>query len=472
MYYRMGSGLMLRGWEGRSWVLVRRADHATRTLTREEFDALLLCDGETVIDDELLTPGIRDALDRLLRKNMIRPCDAPDPIDAEQRYRLYRNKYVESAFWSITGRCNYRCRHCFMDAPDAALGELSHEEAIGLIDQMADCGVLRVDITGGEPLVRSDFWQLMDRLAMHHIIVGMVYTNGWLLTERVLDEFERRGMRPEISISFDGVGWHDWMRGIEGAEEAALRALRLCQRRGFPTNVEMCLHKGNAHTLRETVRTLAEIGVPGIKVSNVAATPLWKAHAEGNVMSDQEYYDTMLAYLPHFFEDGMPINLTIASMMRLQKGSTAYRVFADGFSDPEKMLENHLCGAIRNSCYITPEGRLLPCMPMTASDRQNIFPLIRDIGLKNGLSDSFYMQYVNQRVCDLFAKNAQCNACPHKLQCGGGCRAEAFLGKDDDLMGCDYQRCWFYDNGYPQRIHEVADAAIARYAGEAAERSE
>ena len=91
-------------------------------------------------------------------------CEEPQPIEKRQYYKYYHNRYVRSIFWSITGKCNYRCRHCFMDAPEGALGELSTQQAFDLIDQMAECGVLQVDITGGEPFVRKDFWQLVDRI--------------------------------------------------------------------------------------------------------------------------------------------------------------------------------------------------------------------------------------------------------------------------------------------------------------------
>ena len=152
------------------------------------------------------------------------------------------------------------------------MGELSTEQALNLIDQMAACGVLSVDITGGEPFVRRDFWQLIDRILSYKMTIGMVYTNGWLLNESVLDEFEGRGLKPEISISFDGVGWHDWMRGIPGAEKAALQALKLCQKRGFSTNVEMCIHKGNQDLIAQTVEALRAVGVTRIKASKVLMT--------------------------------------------------------------------------------------------------------------------------------------------------------------------------------------------------------
>lgn len=220
-----------------SWVLVERPWNKVRNLSQEEFQVLLLCDGETELDKDLLSE-LEQTLRQCEEKGWVEKCEFPQPLEQDQRYQYYRNRYVHMVFWSITGKCNFRCRHCYMDAPDAALGELSTEEALDLIDQMAACGVLRVDITGGEPFVRRDFWQLVDRMVSHKITIGMVYTNGWLLDDKVLDGFECRSLKPEFSLSFDGVGWHDWMRGIPGAEKAALRAMELCRDRGFRVNAE------------------------------------------------------------------------------------------------------------------------------------------------------------------------------------------------------------------------------------------
>ncbi|WP_289466325.1 radical SAM protein, partial [Klebsiella pneumoniae] len=71
-------------------------------------------------------------------------------------------RYIRTAHWSITGRCNYRCKHCYMSAPDAKLGELSHETIMSIVQQLIDCGIYQVSLTGGEPLVRKDFMEIVD----------------------------------------------------------------------------------------------------------------------------------------------------------------------------------------------------------------------------------------------------------------------------------------------------------------------
>lgn len=465
MYYRLENQYVLRGWQQMTGVLVRRLENAIHILNKEEFQLLMFCDGETDFDVLPLTEKDKEILGDYVAKKLVRKCKNPEPLQEDQLYRYYENRFVRSCFWSVTGRCNYKCRHCYMDAPDGVLGELSHEEALDLIDQMAECGVLHVDITGGEPLIRKDFWELIDRILSYHMVVKQIYTNGWLLTDEVLDKFEQRGIKPAISISFDGIGWHDWMRGVKGAEEAVLNAMKLCIKRGFPMNVQMCIHKGNHHTFRETVNRLAEIGVPALKCSSVSDTELWNRNSEGNACGMEEYAEYMLDYLPHFFEDGMPMELLISGIIQLYKGNSEYGVIAEARDGTEGCLDCYLCNSVRSSCYITPEGRLLPCMPMTACEEQLEFDRFQDIGLQEGLSSSFYMEFVDKRVRDLFAVNEKCNACPYKLECAGGCRASALM-KTGNLMGHDPDLCFLWENGYVERIHQTADAAIAKYCGE------
>lgn len=463
MFYRLTPGHILRGWEQMAHVLIRRPQNLTRPLPAEVFQLLLLCDGETDLSRIPLTPGMEAARLQYEQEGVIAPLSAPQPLEPDQYYKYYKNRYVQSIFWSITGRCNFRCRHCFMDAPDALLGELSTAEALDLIDQMADCGVLRVDLTGGEPLVRRDFWQLVDRILAHHMTIGKLYTNGWLLTSAVLDEFERRGLRPDISISFDGVGWHDWMRGIPGAEAAALRALKLCHERGLQTDVEMCIHRGNQNTLPQTIEALRAVGVQDLKVSNVSETPLWCSHCEGNSLTQQEYTEAMLPYIHWYYKTGRPIRQLILAGVIVLRQDRPYKIIAKPYDGSEKCLNCHLCSAARFACYIAPDGRLLPCMPMTASPEQDRFPKVQEIGLRQGLQDSFYLEFVDRRIKDLFAMNAECAACQYRYQCGGGCRATAVLHGDQNLMGCDRIMCTLWKEGYVQRITEAAQKAEAEY---------
>lgn len=463
MLYRLTPNYALRGWEQMVQTLIYRPQNQIYPLSVEDFQLLLLCDGETELNNIPLNPEMKAALQKYKNAGVIASCSQPSPLDRDQYYHYYHNRYVYNILWSITGRCNYRCRHCYMDAPDAMLGELSTEEALHLIDQMADCGVLRVDLTGGEPLVRKDFWILVDRILSHHIVIGKIYTNGWLLNETVLDEFERRGVKPDISISFDGVGWHDWMRGISGAEDAALRALALCHERGLHTDVEMCIHRGNINTLPQTIKTLVQVGVNNLKVSTISMTNLWIHNNEGQALTQQEYTEAMIPYISWYYESGKPIaQLTLSGIVVLSQNRPG-KIVPSPYDGTDSCLDCHLCNAARFACYIAPDGRLLPCMPMTSSSEQIRFPKVQEIGLAQGLKDSFYLTFVTSRLRDLFAANSECATCDYRYKCGGGCRASALLEGNQTLMGCDRTMCMLWKSGYVDLIRQTLNQAESKY---------
>lgn len=78
-------------------------------------------------------------------------------ISKEQKYKKYDSRFIKKVHWSMTGRCNYKCRHCLISAPHAKLGELSHDECMKIIRELASCGIRQLSVTGGEPLARADF---------------------------------------------------------------------------------------------------------------------------------------------------------------------------------------------------------------------------------------------------------------------------------------------------------------------------
>ncbi|MBQ7850855.1 MAG: radical SAM protein [Clostridia bacterium] len=442
-------------------MLIRPGSSAYRALEPAMFRILLMCDGVTPLSGDLLTAGERTILDQLQAQGVVSAADVPRPIAPQQVYRFHDNRFMQMIMWSLTGRCNFRCRHCFLDSPDSSWQEMTTAEAMRVVDQLAECGVLSVHLTGGEPFVRPDFWQIVDRLCEKGVGISAVYTNAWLVSPSTLDAFDQRGLKPEFSISFDGLGWHDWMRGVPGAEQHTLDVLALCVRRGFPVNAAVTLHRGNSAVLRETLRKLSDLGVPRAKIGEVQPTELWKARHEGNQMTSEEYYETVLRYIPSYYEDKLPIQVHFGNAVMLHPDPEKSRVTAERYPDDPASARLHLCTSARYASYIAPDGRLLPCLPMTACAEQVLFPRIQTIGLKKALTDSFYMDFLDRRVGDLLAANPKCGSCAHRYQCGGGCRASALLSTHR-LMGCDRTQCLQYQNNYPERIRQALRRAGRR----------
>ena len=134
----------------------------------------------------------------------------------------------------LTGRCNFNCRHCFNAADNAAImTEWDYDELLDLLSQASDCGMHSITLTGGEPMLHPRFMDVVHAIYERNMVLERLTTNGWYLTEETLDEFSALGCSPEIKISFDGVGTHDWMRKHPGAEESALRTCASVRTRAF-----------------------------------------------------------------------------------------------------------------------------------------------------------------------------------------------------------------------------------------------
>jgi sulfatase maturation enzyme AslB (radical SAM superfamily) len=210
---------MLRGWEGMPYALVNTKTGEVRSITEPAYSMLCLCNAR-VDFDQLSTLLINDEIIENLRKEgVIEPLTEPSGLPEYQQYRLFPVPYLGGAYWCITGKCNMKCKHCFLSAPEAKYGELSLEACKNIIHQLAEVGVPSVDLSGGEPLTRGDFLAIVDALRAERIVISSIYTNGMLVTQSLLDGFWKRGIKPMFMLSFDGIGWHDWLRGVYGSEK-------------------------------------------------------------------------------------------------------------------------------------------------------------------------------------------------------------------------------------------------------------
>lgn len=429
------------------------------------FQALQLCDGSVNVSLPLVPQESRDNLNMLERQGVIERCAYGVGLSDEQRYRKYDARYVQVAHWSITGKCNYKCKHCYMSAPDAKLGELSHDEIMRMIDEIAECGIMQVSLTGGEPLIRADFEEILAALAERHIWITQIYSNGFKVRPALLDSLDRYGFKPEFNMSYDGdEGWHSWLRGIPAAGEHVLRAFDLCHERGFPTGAEMCLHQGNRHLLRESLNTLAAHHVGSCKVNPVSDTDYWRQFGKDYTLSVDDTLDVYVDYVPHFFEDGMPLSLMLGGLFHCAKGQTNWSIPMAKFSADFDCSRATVCGHARTHLYISPEGRMLPCLSLSSYEVQGNYPLISEIGLRQGLSDSAYMSLIDTRVGEFMQVNAECNNCEFRNVCAGGCRASALAFDESNILGTDRAACAIFKGGYVAKVTEAASGALERTA--------
>src|ERR1700758_4580598 len=155
-------------------------------------------------------------------------------------------------FWEVTKGCNLRCIHCRATATElSSPTDLATRNALEIIDQIAAAANPILVLSGGEPLYRSDIFQL----ARHATDTGLrvaLATNGTLVTKDVARMIVDAGVR-RVSISLDGAdaATHDAFRGIPGAFDAAVRGLRNLKALGMSTQINMTIARHNAHQLHD-----------------------------------------------------------------------------------------------------------------------------------------------------------------------------------------------------------------------------
>jgi MoaA/NifB/PqqE/SkfB family radical SAM enzyme len=150
--------------------------------------------------------------------------------------------------WNLTKRCNLKCAHCYIEADARAdrTGELSAEEAAGVLAQIAEVNSQAVLIlTGGEPLLRKDIYDLIARAAEigFWTVLG---SHGGMLSEAVADKLTAAGLRG-VGVSIDSVDAdkHNAFRGIPKAWENTVAALGVMRERELPFLVETTITRFN-----------------------------------------------------------------------------------------------------------------------------------------------------------------------------------------------------------------------------------
>ena len=112
----------------------------------------------------------------------------------------------------------------------------------------------------------------------------------------------------KLIMDCDGVGFHDWMRGVDGAEKIVLDAINRCIKRGCFVSISMVLCKESVGCIRESVNLLASFGVSHVKIGSAAPLGEWTNEQE-HFLSKEELFEAFLEYIPHYFEDGKPVSI-------------------------------------------------------------------------------------------------------------------------------------------------------------------
>ena len=463
MRYILDRRYRFRGWFGAPYGIYDTQERSASFFSEDLYRLLMRCDAVQEIGGADADGRQQRFLSRMLAEGIIREAGFWDFLAEEQKYRAYPARYRQEAHWSVTGECNLKCRHCFMSAPHAKHGSPTREQLVSIADQLAECGVFTVSITGGEPLIRRDLPEIIDLLNDRQIRLETIYTNGWLIDEPFLDMLKARGVRPGFQLSFDGVGCHDFLRGVPGAEERTVRALRLLRQRGLSTAVSICLHRRNAFAIRDSINFLASLGVSSVKCGAIMDMGEWKGpEAEGLKLTREEELSLYLDYIPRYFDDDAPLTLMLSGAFVYAPGNAEWRSTYRRECSPAEEEDVLACGVLGSMFYIGADGIVSPCQGMGDCKIAERLSSLFERPLREILTDSEYVKLSYTTVGDVRRGNDECRSCAYSDRCTGGCRNSALIA-GENYCGADPDACYFFKNGWEERIRAAAAPAFERY---------
>ena len=180
---------------------------------------------------------------------------APTPLGPK------RNPPGPVVIWNLIRRCNLTCKHCYSISADKDFpGELTTDEIFGVMDDLKAFRVPVLILSGGEPLLRPDIFDIAKRAKAMGFYVGLS-SNGTLIDDSNIAQIAACDFN-YVGISLDGIGaTHDRFRRMDGAFEASLAGIRRCRDLGLKVGVRFTMTQDNAHDLPGLLKLVEDEGI-------------------------------------------------------------------------------------------------------------------------------------------------------------------------------------------------------------------
>ena len=180
-----------------------------------------------------------------------------------------RNPPGPVVIWNLIRRCNLTCKHCYSISADKDFpGELSTDEVFGVMDDLKRFRVPVLILSGGEPLLRPDIYDIAARAKAMGFYVGLS-SNGTLIDEDNIGRIEGIGF-DYVGVSLDGIAQtHDTFRRMDGAFDKSMHGIRLCKQRGIKIGIRFTLTQDNAHDLPALLQLMEDEGLDKFYLSHL-----------------------------------------------------------------------------------------------------------------------------------------------------------------------------------------------------------
>ncbi len=307
--------------------------------------------------------------------------------------------------WELTLACNLHCEHCGSTAGQAREGELSPDEALRLCDQFPDLLVSEVDFTGGEPLVRRDWWNIAIRLKEMGIKTKLI-TNGVLLDEETADRMKTAGLS-RVGVSIDGLEQtHDRIRNREGLFAHIVDGVQSLVKAGMPVSVVTTVNALNIDELPALLNILESLGADIWQFQPVF--PLGRARGNRELTLSKAAYLRLGRFAAEHSSWPKP---------KVTPGDS-FGYYTD--LDPREPRWGG-CSAGLDLCGITSDGRVKGCLSMPDEFTEGN---LRERDLWDIWFDEDAFSY--NRKFTSQAAGPNCRDCRFLRMCRGGCTSMSY----------------------------------------------
>lgn len=319
----------------------------------------------------------------------------------------------------LTNKCNLKCLHCIALAGKETQDELSTKEIFSIIDDAKKNGAFTIGLTGGEPFLRKNIFEIIDKVyscGLHLIIT----TNGTLLTKDIVERIKDKVSLFRISLDNNIEERHDYFRGTKGSFVKAINAIKLLLKyeKFFQLTTLTVISNYNINKITEIIDFFEDLG---IKSSNI-----FLFVPGGRGANRRNDFCLSRDQIKNFCE-------TIKNE-KLNRSKISIHTSNPLMSIIESDENSSRCPAAFTSCFIVENGNVLPCPYFYKYN----YP---DDNIRNNkLIDIWKQSDRFNSLRDDTKLNFKCKKCSHKNACFGGCRAGAYM-EYNSIDGPD-PMCW------------------------------
>ena len=354
------------------------------------------------------------------------------------------------AVWEFTLACDQKCLHCGPRAGEARGDELSTEEALALVDDLAEMGVGEVVLIGGEAYLRHDFILVVRRIRERGMSATMT-TGGYGLTRDRAEALVEAGIE-SVSLSIDGLREsHDLVRNTPDSWDHAFRALRYLREVGCPVAVNSQI---NVHTRFELMDLLELIAAEGAHSWQLQITV-----PHGNAADNPELVMQPYMLVGLFEEIDRLIDRADELGVRIWPANSLgyFGPYEHKLRSPQRRRTGHFggCEAGKSTIGIESNGAIKNCPSLGGPT--NVAGLWREEGLAGLWSKPQISSLRSRTRDDLWGF---CKDCYYADVCRAGCTAvsEPLLGRPGNNPYCHHRALELDKQGLRERIELVREA--------------